>query len=71
MKKLLNFVLLLTLTALFMPVLTVGFALETQTEVPQEVFEPDATVTENRLIGEKTPSYDEKTTIRMGKNNCK
>lgn len=65
MKKLLNFVLLLTLTALFMPVLTVGFALETQNEVPQEVFEPDAIVTENRLIEEKAPSYDENTTIRL------
>ena len=65
MKKLLNFVLLLTLTALFMPVLTVGFALEPQAEQAEEVFESNPVIRENQLIQKSKSTYDEKTVVTL------
>ena len=65
MKKLLNFVLLLTVTAIFMPVLTVGFALEQQTEQSAEVFETDSVISENTLVQQARPSYDETNFITL------
>lgn len=65
MKKLMNFVLLLTLTALFMPVLTVGFALEPQLDMTTEVFETDTLVPENQLVQKVGSSYDETAVVTL------
>lgn len=61
MKKLLSFVLLLTVCAVFSPLLTVGIAAETEAEV----FEPGATVSENTLTLPPPASYDETATVRL------
>lgn len=62
MKKLLNFVLLLTLGAIFTPLLTVGIAVE---EAPVEVFVPEALVSEVGLAQEERPVYDRATVIKL------
>ncbi|MBR5537084.1 MAG: stage II sporulation protein D [Clostridia bacterium] len=59
MKKLLSFVLLLTVCAVSSPLLTVGLAAETS----EKVFEPDAVVAENTLALPERTSYDENTTV--------
>lgn len=63
MKKLLNFVLFLTLCAISMPVLTVGLAAKEQTPL---LLEPEALVSETVLA--QTPAksdYDQKTTVTL------
>lgn len=61
MKKLLSFVLLLTVCAVCSPLLTVGIVAETETEV----FEPGAVVAENALTLPEQGSYDRETTVRL------
>ena len=61
MKKLLKFVLILTVCAVFSPLLTVGFPVSS----PVEVFEPQETVSENILTLPKKTSYDETTVVRL------
>lgn len=61
MKKLLNFVLLLTLCAVLMPLLTVGLV----AEAPPNVLEPDVAVSENTLTLPQKTSYDENVSVRL------
>ena len=61
MKKLLKFVLVLTVCAVFSPLLTVGFPVSS----PVEVFEPQETVSENILTLPEKTSYDETTVVRL------
>lgn len=63
MKKLLKFVLFLTVSVLSMPLLTVGLAAETKEKLPEE---PDALVSET-VLAQRQPQkrYDAETTVTL------
>lgn len=65
MKKLLNFVLLLTFAAVFTPLLTVGLTVDAADEEQTEVFEPGALVSETVLAQPSAADYDETTTVTL------
>jgi len=69
MKKLLNFVLLLTICAVYLPLVTVGVEKTSEIVQPVESFDPQIMVSENQLTQMPENAYDEETVISLWSND--